>query len=186
MPSLILASQSPQRALLLESLGRPFEVSPADLDEAAFPVTDQWQRAEALARAKVEVVVERFPEAAVLGADTYVVLGERVLEKPGSIAEAHEMLTDQSGQDIIAVCGVALWQPGQGMRSQTVKVGARFRSLLPTEIEQYVTRNPVTTWSGAFSALYPAGIALIAEIHGSLSAFNGLPLEVVGEWLTDV
>ncbi|HWO90123.1 MAG TPA: Maf family protein, partial [Gemmatimonadales bacterium] len=71
---LILASVSPRRRELLRLLGLSAEVVPADLDESWKPGELPHDHAERLARAKVAAIASRRPEAAVVGADTIVVV----------------------------------------------------------------------------------------------------------------
>jgi septum formation protein len=187
MAKLILASQSPQRAKLLATLGIDFSIMPSEFDEAQAAEKDPQKRAEFLARAKVLKVAEQHPDAVILGADTYVWLDTSILEKPKTVTEAKAMLRQQAGKTITAVCGTALYTPQtqEKVFSTTVMMQATFRSLTEAEIEYYVSNNPVTTWAGGFSAFYPEGFALFSEVHGSLTALIGLPLEVVIPWLRE-
>ncbi|MEE8361651.1 MAG: Maf family protein, partial [Gemmatimonadales bacterium] len=78
MRELILASRSPRRRQLLEMLGIPVQVRPADIHETTRPNETPTEYAERLAVEKAGAV----PGEYVLGADTIVVLEGDVLEKP--------------------------------------------------------------------------------------------------------
>ena len=89
---LILASQSPRRKYLLEQAGLRFKVIPSPFDEAAVPLDAPDPYVRALAEGKAHDVARRYPEAWVIGADTIVASGSRLLGKPGSTEEARRML----------------------------------------------------------------------------------------------
>ncbi|HEX7017986.1 MAG TPA: Maf family protein [Patescibacteria group bacterium] len=180
--TVILASQSPQRKALMETLGIPFEIMPAALDEKAITAATQVERAEKVARAKAEVVSQQLADAQpaiIIAADTYVVDGEAALEKPESLDEARDMLRRQSGRTLVAYSGFCYLDQTHGIDySTTVKTESTFRELSDEEIDRYVTTQPVRTWSAAFSPAYVEGMALVAAVNGSLTSFtHGLPME---------
>ena len=107
---LYLASQSPRRHSLLRDMGVPYEVVRSSADEALTGAT-----AAALAAANAVGKVRgaslpagTSPEAFVLGTDTLVTLGDRVMGKPASRDEAKAMITELSGRTHQVVSGVAL------------------------------------------------------------------------------
>jgi septum formation protein len=184
MQKIILASQSKQRKAIFETLGLPFEIIPADLDEKAIQNENLVKRAEMVARAKAEKITLKH-EGIVISADTFCVLKENIFEKPNDIQEAKEMLTKLSGntgKELTGFCYID--QKNSIDFSTTVEVEFTFRKLSEKEIEHYVTSNPVTTWSGAFSPAYHEGTSLVSKINGSFTAFiYGLPMELVVEYL---
>src|SRR5688572_564994 len=98
---LVLGSASPRRREILGSLGIPLLVLPADIVEDTEPGETPEAYLERIARGKLEAVAarlathsERASAAAVLVADTTVVLDGRILGKPGDIAEAGAMLRE--------------------------------------------------------------------------------------------
>ena len=91
---IVLASQSPRRRELLERMGiTEFEVIPAEGDETADPALSPAELVEELSRQKAEEVAQKVPGALVIAADTVVSVDGKVLGKPGSKAQAVEMLT---------------------------------------------------------------------------------------------
>lgn len=184
---LILASQSTQRLNLLKSLPLTFQVRPAEIDEQAVPFTTPADKAEKIARAKAEKVLQDQPQAVVIAADTFCYCRGQILEKPASLAEAKAMLELQSGQELLALTGYAFAQFKQGklqISSGCEVVKVKMRSLSQAEIEHYLQSQPVLTWSAAFSPAYDAGAALIAEITGNYSAFShGLPIDKLSGYL---
>ncbi len=114
---IILASASPRRRELLEQIGLQFEVRVSDADEnvaAAGPA----DLVEKLSRRKAEAVLsglEPGEEAVlVIGADTVVALGDRILGKPKDSRDAAEMLGELSGREHSVYTGVTLlYRPGR-------------------------------------------------------------------------
>src|SRR5256885_15340570 len=95
---IVLASGSPRRRQLLEMLRIPFRVIPPDVDEHVLPGERPDAYVTRLSRAKAQAVVSRAPGEVVLAADTTVVLGGRIFEKPTSPANAVEMLEQLQGK----------------------------------------------------------------------------------------
>lgn len=181
MRKIILASGSKQRRLLFETLGVPFEIIPADIDEKAVAFDDLKSRAENIARAKAEAVAEEHPDAIIIAADTYVVKDGKVLEKPQDLKEAEKMVTELSGDESIAYSGYCyLDQQANIDESGVAETLTRFRNLSPEFIQHYIKNNPVKDWSAAFSPAYHEGMALVDSIKGSFTSFtHGLPLEII-------
>src|SRR3972149_1298941 len=80
-------------------LGIPHRVDPSDVPEVPEPGEPPERFAVRLAREKALQVAARHPGTPVLGADTVVVLGPRLLGKPGSAADAMRMLHELSGRE---------------------------------------------------------------------------------------
>jgi MAF protein len=181
MSKIILASGSKQRRLLFETLGLPFEIIPADIDENAVAFTDLKSRAENIAREKAEAVAKDHPDAIIIAADTYVVKDNKALEKPHSLEEAEAMITNLSAGESIAYSGYCYLDSQANInQSGVAETLMKFRSLSPQFIKQYVNSNPVKDWSAAFSPAYHEGMALVDSIEGSFTSFtHGLPLEVI-------
>ena len=111
VPPIVLASQSPRRAQLMELIGLPFMVEPADVDET-YPAGEAPEaHAGRLAREKAEVVAARRPEALVVGSDTVVVVDGEVLGKPADREQALAMLMRLQGREHRVLTGVAVVAP---------------------------------------------------------------------------
>ena len=99
MPRLILASESPRRLQLLAQIGIvPDRIEAAGVDESPRPGETPARLARRLAEAKARQVAERFPDDLVLGADTVVACGRRVLAKPADEDAARRCLGLLSGR----------------------------------------------------------------------------------------
>lgn len=178
MRALYLASASPRRAELLTQIGVRFS-------RLAFPGINEtpgageapadyvWRMAceKALAgRAALDGV----PQAAVLGADTSVVLGERILGKPADRDDARQMLQALSGTVHEVLSAVSVLTPdGQQTRLSTTRVW--FRDLDSGEIEAYLATGEPFDKAGAYG-IQGGGAVLVDALHGSYSGVVGLPL----------
>jgi septum formation protein len=168
---LILASASPRRARILETLGLSFEVSPANLDESLLPGESPALAVRRLARAKA-LVPKRGPGDCVIAADTMVVLGSRILNKPIDKADARRMLRSLSGRAHTVMTGVSVaW----GKQSATVvdRTEVRFRRMDAGEIDRYVKGGEPLDKAGAYH-IEGGGAAFIESIKGSPSNVAGL------------
>ena len=181
MQKIILASSSKQRKILLEALKIPFSVVPSNIDEKAISAPNDKERARLIALAKAQAVSKKNPEAIIISGDTFTYVNNRAYEKPESLEEATQMLTEQSGQTGLCYTGCAYLDPKNNIEfSTTVETTFIFRELSNNEIQKYVHNNPVLTWSAGFCPAYPEGINMVKAVAGSLSSFShGLPMEVV-------
>jgi len=170
-PRLILASSSPRRARILESLGLRFEIRPADVDETVFPGETPRAAVRRLARSKALVPKRRAGDC-VIAADTLVVLGSRILGKPKDGAEAMSMLKDLSGRTHTVTTGVAVLFAGK-MSIALDLTDVRFRRMDEAEIARYVRTGEPLDKAGAYH-VEGGGAAFIEAIHGSPSNVAGL------------
>jgi septum formation protein len=104
---LILASASPRRRELLKRLKIPFRVFPSHIRESSKRKAPQAIVRD-LALQKARAIAGQFKEGVVLGADTIVVLGRKVLGKPRDPKDAYRMLYRLSGTMHHVYTGVAL------------------------------------------------------------------------------
>ena len=177
-PKLVLASSSPRRAEILTSLGIPFEVEPADVDETALPGEEPEGTAARLASAKAGAVAARRPEAWVLAADTLVVLDETVLGKPADDAEATRMLALLSDREHRVVTAVCLRKGADTGTTHVEWSRVRFAPLCPEEIVWYVATGEPRDKAGAY-AVQGLGARFIEGIEGSFTNVMGLPARAV-------
>ena len=175
MKSIILASGSPRRQELLRQAGVKFRVVTADVDERHGTGRDARSVCRHNATAKAAQVSERFPKQTVLGADTLVHLGDEILGKPSSLAEARRMLRRLSGQTHRVITACALVQ-GKRKRVFSVMTRVAFRELNDRQIRNYICEVPVLDKAGAY-AVQEKGEWVVEALHGSLTNVVGLPLE---------
>ncbi len=181
---LILASASPRRKMLLESEGLSLQVLGSGVEERHIP--GESPRAYALrnARLKAEDVAGRLKTPGiVLGADTIVVCGEHILEKPRDRADAVKMLTQLSGRTHQVMTGVALAScPAVHDEVWVSVTDVTFRPLTSREIEAYVDTGEPMDKAGAY-AIQGGAAGMVQDRQGSYSNVVGLPVEEVLERL---
>ncbi|KAF3362897.1 hypothetical protein PHSC3_000431 [Chlamydiales bacterium STE3] len=132
---LILASQSSTRKRALEILGLTYECIPANIDEKAIRHPDPLKMAVILSEAKA-LAVARKEEGIIIGADAFLIFDGKVLEKPGSMAEAYALLYSLSGNKHTFVTGLAVYDTlTKKMRSSVATCDIFFRPLFTKEIE---------------------------------------------------
>ena len=181
-PKLVLASGSPRRLALLAQIGlEPDVLMPAEVDET--PERGELPRTLAvrLAREKAERVIERvrdnhdLRDAYILGADTVVAVGRRILPKPELMEEAAGCLRLLSGRAHRVYSGVCLVTPHNAIKTRLVESRVRFKRLSSQEIEAYLASGE---WRGKAGGYAVQGIAgsFVVKMVGSYTNVVGLPL----------
>jgi septum formation protein len=184
LPNLFLASQSPRRAQLLETLGLPYQVIASHSDEE----DPHWQNVDEITQKnsllKAKTVIEKIPDvnAIVIAADTLVVLGQEVISKPKDVADAKAILQKLSGQRQTVVTGLTLLSNKYGLRQACVKSFVYFHSLTQKQIEEYTSTREPYDKSGGY-AVQGLGSLFINKIEGSYTNVMGLPIEKLLEEL---
>ncbi|MEM5787361.1 MAG: Maf family protein [Syntrophobacteraceae bacterium] len=183
--SLILASGSPRRKRLLESVGIEFQVRPSDVEEIDSPGNTPEIAAEEWADLKAHSVSLQFPDAWVLGADTIVVLDGRIFGKPSDRTMAEQMLTTLSGRVHEVITGICLAHAGRSTRRKgRVSTRVEFKHLSREEIQAYIGTGEPMDKAGAYG-IQGAGAFLVRSVEGSYSNVVGLPLCETIEWLME-
>jgi septum formation protein len=174
--SLVLASASPRRLDLLRQIDYPPDiVDPAELDETPGPDETPPRHAERLAVEKARAVALRHPGAWVLGADTVVACGRRILPKAEDEDTARRCLKLLSGRRHRVHGGVALIGPDGALATRRVQSVVVFKRLTEIEIAWYLAAGE---WHGKAGGYAIQGLAarFVREIGGSYSNVVGLPL----------
>jgi len=168
-----LASSSPRRREILDSLGLVYSWAATDIDES--PLAGELAEAMVLrlAAAKARAAGVR-DVTAILGADTAVVCGDRVLGKPASVDEAMEMLRNLSGQVHRVLTGVAVLAAGDTQTALS-DTRVRFREIGQREIVAYCRSGEFEGKAGAYAIQGLAGM-FVESLHGSYSGVVGLPV----------
>jgi septum formation protein len=175
-PRLVLASASPRRLDLLRQIGlTPDAVQAAELAEDARPNETPRRLALRLAEEKAGRVAAGSPGAYVLGADTVVTLGRRVLPKAADQGEVRACLGLLSGRAHRVLTGVAVVAPDGRRASRLVETRVRFKRLTGDDIEAYAVSGEGVGKAGGYAIQGRAG-ALVVELSGSYSGVVGLPL----------
>lgn len=180
VPPLILASASPRRREILDRLGVRFEARAADVPELSHGEPEVVARENARAKA-LAVAARARAGARVLGADTIVAAGGRILPKPADAGQARKWLELLSGREHVVVSALCLVE-GTEERSAAAITAVRFRALTGPEIAWYVASGEWRDRAGGY-AIQGRGAALVAAIQGDYWAVVGLPVATLLELL---
>lgn len=180
---LVLASASPRRRALLESVGVVPVCVDVDIDESPLvgelPAALVARLAQAKARAGLAVSGMTGHDVVVIGADTTVALGEESLAKPDDDDHARSMLRRLSGRRHRVLTGVAVAFGGT-VASAVDASTVTFRQLSEAEIEAYVASGEPRGKAGAY-AIQGRGGLFVPRIEGSYHSIVGLPLAVLDD-----
>ncbi len=181
---LVLASASPRRRSLLQSLGLEFAIIPAQIEEKPLAGETAEDFVLRAACAKAAAVSRVHAASWVLGADTVVVHGGRILGKPGDAAEALSFLLTLSGEKHLVHTGFCLENAAQQVSvSRLVTTEVYFSSFSEPIAAAYVASGEPLDKAGAYG-IQGCGTFLVERINGSYSNVVGLPLaEVIRELL---
>jgi septum formation protein len=185
--SLVLASRSPRRRELLATAGFEFTIRAGAVEEVRAPGEAPEDYALRLAREKAEAAWLAGPRSAdevVLGADTIVVLGDLVLEKPDGREGARWMLEQLSGREHRVITGVCLRHAG-GAELASESTLVKFVALSAEEIADYVATGEPMDKAGAY-AIQGLASKFVQRIEGCFFNVVGLPLALVYRKLKEV
>jgi septum formation protein len=182
MYELLLVSQSPRRAQLLENAGFLFRVDTVKISETIEENVNLNEAIERIAQAKAQAYLEahkslKGQEILVLSADTMVVIDGRALGKPKNSAEAAQFLSLLSGRTHEVTTGIYIenLKTRQFFRGHaTTKV--EFRNLSAREISDYISGGEPMDKAGAY-AIQGEGQKFVKNIMGSQTNVIGLPME---------
>ena len=164
---------------MLAQIGVKFDLMEINVDETVLNGESPGAYVERLARAKAEagwrrIEREHLLRAPVLGADTAVAIGGRILAKPADRREAAEMLAALSGRTHEVLTAIALKHESQ-LQSAVSVSQVRFKTLSADEIAVYVATGECDDKAGAY-AIQGRAARFAAELRGSFSGVAGLPL----------
>jgi septum formation protein len=175
---LILGSASPRRREILTGLGLPIFVLPADVDESVRTGEAPTAYLERIVGDKLRRVTERLADregAAVLVADTSVIVEEDILGKPTDIADAVRLLTRLCGRMHRVLTRYAIGAPNGGLIvARTVATDVWLRAASPDEIAAYARSGEGLDKAGAYAA-QGVGAFLVERMNGSYTNVVGLP-----------
>jgi septum formation protein len=184
----ILASASPRRRQLLAEAGYKFTVIRPDIDESSFPI-DQiapCKYAEQLALAKAKSVAQRYPDSAVIGADTIVDSRGEIIGKPADAKDARRIIRRLFSESHKVITGLAIYR----FRDDIEIVACASTTVYPKrlsrdQIDEHIRSGRWKDKSGAY-AIKENGDEFIERIEGSLTNVMGLPMELLEQLLCDI
>ena len=174
MKKFIVASNSPRRRELLSLAGYRFEVIPSDADETLESGIDAGEAVKELSKRKALFVSKMNKGAVVLGCDTVVALGGKILGKPKNESEAFSMLKSLSGREHEVFTGVYITdgEKSEGFLSCT-KV--EFYPLSDETIRSYIATKEPMDKAGSYG-IQGLGSVLVKKINGDYFTVMGLPV----------
>lgn len=182
-PNLVLASASPRRMDLLFQIGIvPARVTPANIDETPRNGENPKQLVARLSVEKAIAVSKENPGVFVLGADTVVACGRRILSKAQTLEQARKLLKLLSGRRHRVIGGLAVISPEGKLYKRIVETHVAFKRLSFKELELYLESREWEDKAGAY-AIQGLGSKFIRAINGSYSNVVGLPLYETAELL---
>ena len=176
----ILASQSPRRIELLKTVIKNFRVVPSEVDEVCDADLSPEENAILLGRGKATWVAKHHPHNLIIGADTMVVLENKIIGKPTDAENARQILRQLSGQEHKVITGVAVVH--SKIFSEVSISHVRIKALTPNEINSYVESGEPMDKAGAY-AIQGEGASLVESYSGSYSNIIGLPMDLLKDLL---
>jgi MAF protein len=176
-PLIILASGSTYRRQLLEKLQIPFLTESPDIDETGGAGESAQALVTRLSLAKANALSSTYPHALIIGSDQVALLGEQILTKPGTHANARTQLQQCSSRSVTFLTGICLLNSASGGIRQTIaSTRVSFRELTAEQIEHYLLQEQPYDCAGSFKA-EGLGIALFDAIASDdPTSLIGLPL----------
>jgi septum formation protein len=173
--TLILASASPRRKDLLAEIGLiPDHIIPTDIDETPFKGEKPRAYVKRMAVEKAAALTGH-DDAYVLAADTVVVMGTRILQKPIDADESYKFLSLMSGRRHTVMGGICLRTPNGNVITRLCETKVKFKSLSEDEKRAYVASNEWDGKAGGY-AIQGRASAFVPFISGSYSNIVGLSL----------
>lgn len=178
-PRLLLASQSPRRRDILNTLGLPFDTQAVDADETELPGEGAEAYLVRVVAAKLELAIPvamRWAATGVVVADTTVVLDGQMLAKPLDEADNRRMVRSLAGRshEVMTRFAVADLVGGRGTVANTVVTRVHVRALSDEQIERYVASGEGRDKAGGY-AIQGLGSFAVSGIEGSYANVVGLP-----------
>ena len=178
---IILASSSPRRKEILETVGVSFRVVTSEADESVPEGLSPDKVVCEIAERKCEAVLERLKnegglrgETLVIACDTVVVYEGMVIGKP--LDEAHAILTlgilSDSWHSVYS--GLAVYYKGRTV-TRAARTDVKFRELSEREIMAYAESGEPMGKAGSY-AIQMKGASFVERIEGEFNNVVGLPL----------
>ncbi len=176
IPRLVLASASPRRVELLAQIGIfPDKIIPADIDETPLKNELPSELVRRLGAAKAAAVAPDYPGDFILGCDTVVAVGRRILNKAETEEDARAFLKLLSGRRHRVVGGLTIISPDGKAHHRLVSTTVAFKRLESTDIEHYIACGEWHGKAGGY-AIQGRAAVFVRKIIGSHSNVIGLPL----------
>lgn len=179
----ILASNSPRRRELMKLLGIPFTVRKSNFDEDLIQISNPKRYVERLSYEKAHVVAKKYKNAIIVGADTTVVLGNRIIGKSKDEKDARNTLKLLSGTKHAVITGFTMIDSTNNKSiTKSVKSYIRMRKLSNAEIDSYIRSGEYKDHAGSYGIEGLGGL-FVEGIIGDYYNIVGLPMKDVRDML---
>ncbi|MBK1989613.1 septum formation inhibitor Maf [Sphaerospermopsis aphanizomenoides BCCUSP55] len=186
IPQFILASASPARRRLLQTVGIEPIVYPSDFDESQIQISEPGQLVQTLAECKAKTVVSQFPSALIMGCDSVLAMNGEIHGKPANTEEAIARWNLMQGNFGDLYTGHVLIDNTQNrtvVKCQITRV--YFGKMSDRAIQAYVKTGEPLKCAGAF-ALEGFGSLFVEKIEGCHSNVIGLSLPLLRQMLAEL
>lgn len=185
MKRIILASTSPQRKNLLAGTGLLFEAVPSGYEEDMALPLPPTELAKHLSAGKAESIAPLYPDAIIIGADTFISFEGEVLGKPYTAEKAKLMLQRLCGNMHTIITGYTVIDTGiRKQVSEAVETKVYFKPWSEEEIDEYIATGEPLDKAGSY-AMQGLGRAIVEKIDGDYSNVVGLPVNEILKTLKD-
>jgi septum formation protein len=186
LPPFVLASASPARRRLLQTVGIEPIVCPSDFNESQIQLSEPAQLVQTLAQRKAETVVPQFASALILGCDSVLAMNGEIYGKPADADEAIARWQLMRGNFGDLYTGHTLIDAHQNrtlVKCQVTRV--YFAQISDRTIQAYVATGEPLKCAGAF-ALEGFGSLFVEKIEGCHSNVIGLSLPLLRQMFSDL
>lgn len=184
---IILASQSPRRASILDQIGFDYEIFPSTVDEDKNVPDIPVDHVIELSHRKAINVKKRYTHSydIIIAADTIVVYNNTILGKPIDSSHAYKMLSRLNNTSHEVFTGITILNSKGKSVSNYEVTKVYFRNLSDTEIEKYIKTKEPLDKAGAYG-IQGKGAILVEKIEGCYYNVVGLPIAKLLEMLKKI
>lgn len=177
---IVLASSSPRRRKILESIGLEFDTIVPKFDEKSVVYNGLPEKyCQVLAIKKMESVINKVSDSIIISADTIVICKSKLLNKPKNRQDASRMLNFLSGQKHTVYTGVALgFGKDRVMSSFYEKTVVEFKELSQDMIDYYIEKYEPYDKSGSYG-IQEFSSLFVKKIDGCYFNIIGLPVSAL-------
>ena len=182
---IILASKSPRRIELLQSLGLNFKIEVSEIDEEKFYHKDAKELNKILAIEKAKAVAKNNPNDIVIGSDTIVTINNKILGKPKNKDEARLMIKALSNNTHEVVTSICIIKDNNIVAETSVSK-VSFYEISNEEIENYIGTDEPYDKAGGYAIQGDFGKKFIRNIDGDFYSIMGFPIARVYQLLKEL
>ena len=181
----ILASASPRRKEILQNTKLNFDIQKSDIEEVILENESPEDMVVRLAYEKALDVAKNNEDALVIGADTVVVIDDKILGKPKDETEAYNMIKLLSGKTHYVITGFALINLSLNKKIVDCQISqVTFKELSEATIKDYIQTKESLDKAGAYGIQGYGGL-LVKNIQGDYFNIVGLPISKISDCLKD-